>query len=411
MKKGLKQEEKIVCRLLAEALHGEMKTWQAGTEQQIGQKELIEPELWAKTMKIAENHRILPLLYDVVKQKNLLQGAAWENFERECRKTVQQSYRLLFLSRFLTEYMEEQGIPVILLKGCTAAEYYPVPELRKSGDIDLLMRNEKEARQACDALAQKGFVQEKSLANHHINCVSPDGICVELHNMLAEPFDKSEVNSYLDSLIPSCFEKKEEREAMGVMFPTLSPPYQAFYLLLHMLQHFLRAGFGLKLLCDWVVFWERKMSEQGKRELLFMLKESGIYGFAQMITAVCVQYLGMSAQNTDFLMEGAKLTERITESFMREILEAEEFGKSSKDRMVIPRGSSPGAFLREFHHQTMLTYPKEKQYVILWPVLWVKMLFGFWYRNRKIRRVSGISILKKAGERGALAKHLHLFEK
>ena len=120
--------------------------------------------------------------------------------------------------------MEEQGIPVILLKGCTAAEYYPVPELRKSGDIDLLMRNEKEARQACDALAQKGFVQEKSLANHHINCVSPDGICVELHNMLAEPFDKSEVNSYLDSLIPSCFEKKEEREAMGVMFPTLSPP-------------------------------------------------------------------------------------------------------------------------------------------------------------------------------------------
>ena len=404
MKKGLKQEEKIVCRLLAEALHWEMKPCQA-------ENEYIEPELWAKTMKIAENHRILPLLYDVVKQKNLLRGAAWESFERECRKTVQQSYRLLFLSRFLTEYMEEQGIPVILLKGCTAAEYYPVPELRKSGDIDLLMRNEKEARQACDALAQKGFVQEKSLANHHINCVSPDGICVELHTMLAEPFDNSEVNSCLDSLIPSCFEKKEEREAMGIMFPTLSPPYQAFYLLLHMLQHFLRAGFGLKLLCDWVVFWERKMSEQGKRELLFMLKESGIYGFAQMITAVCVQYLGMSAENTDFLMEGAKLTERITEPFMREILEAEEFGKSSKDRMVIPRGSSPGAFLREFHHQTMLTYPKEKKYVILWPVLWVKMLFGFWYRNRKIRRVSGISILKKAGERGVLVKHLHLFEK
>lgn len=404
MKKGLNREENIVCRLLSEALHP-----QAGADRE--EADRAEPGQWDRVMEIARNHRILPLLYDVVRQKDMLRGAAWDNFEQQCQKTVQQSYRLLFLGRFLTQYLKAQGISVILLKGCTVAEYYPVPELRKSGDIDLLVKGEAEAERACDLLEKKGFVKERSLANHHINCVSPDGIGVELHTMLAEPFDDDEVNSYLDSLIPYCFEKREEREAMGIPFPTLNPPFQAFYLLLHMLQHFLRAGFGLKLLCDWVVFWDRKMSADQQEELLLMLRKSGILGFAQMITAVCIQYLGMSAENTEFLMKGTNLPVRIREEFMKEILEAEEFGKSSKERMVIPRGSSPAAFLREFHHQTMLTYPKEKKYVILWPVLWVKMLFGFWYRNRKIRQVSGFSILKKAGERGALARHLHLFEK
>lgn len=59
--------------------------------------------------------------------------------ESIARTTVRQSYHLLFLTRDLVKLLEEAGIPALVLKGCGVAELYPVPELRKSGDIDVLI--------------------------------------------------------------------------------------------------------------------------------------------------------------------------------------------------------------------------------------------------------------------------------
>ena len=129
---------------------------------------------------------------------------------------------------------------------------------------------------------------------------------------------------------------------MGVEFPVLQPAYDAFYLLLHMLQHFLRAGFGLKLLCDWVVFWEKGYGSGVEEHFCSMAEECRVMGFARLVTAVCVKYLGLSGEKVPLLLcrfdwetEAANL-----EAFLTEILEAEEFGKSSADRMVALRGIS-----------------------------------------------------------------------
>ena len=133
---------------------------------------------------------------------------------------------------------------------------------------------------------------------------------------------------------------------MGVEFPVLQPAYHAFYLLLHMLQHFLRAGFGLKLLCDWVVFWEKGYGSGVEEHFCSMAEECRVMGFARLVTAVCVKYLGLSGEKVpllrcrfDWEAEAANL-----EAFLTEILEAEEFGKSSADRMVALRGTGWRAY-------------------------------------------------------------------
>ena len=91
------------------------------------------------------------------------------------------------------------------------------------------------------------------------------------------------------------------------------------------------------------------------------------------------------------------------------MLEAEEFGKSSADRMVALRGTGWWDYCREFHHQMLLTYPRAGRYRILHPVLWVMMFCGFAYRNVKMRRVSGYAVLKKARARGKLVEEMKLF--
>ena len=96
---------------------------------------------------------------------------------------------------------------------------------------------------------------------------------------------------------------------------------------------------------------------------------------------------------------------------MKEILEAEEFGKSSKDRMVALRGSSLTDYVREFHHQMHLNFPKAGKCFLLWPALWVITLERFLRNNRKLRRVSTLDVMRKAGERGRIMRELKLFSR
>ena len=379
-----------LCRLLDAALHGRKPDRMPG------------PEKMQELLKFADRHSLLPLLY----------GTIGEDIKAKSRQTVQQSYHLLFLSRYVVRTLADSGIPSMVLKGCAAAEYYPVPELRKSGDVDLLLENEEAVEAACRCLEAQGFQRtEVQHANHHLVCVSPDQIDIELHMTLTEPFDEQRVNDRLAECQAEVFRHCCEEEILGITLPVPEKPYFAFYLLLHMLQHFLRAGFGLKLLCDWVVFWERGCRPEEEQTFLGLVRENGMEGFCGMVTAFCVSYLGLAEKKVSFLTAGGsrRIKHADLEEFLSEILEAEEFGRSSQERMVALRGSRMSDFLREFHHQTLLTYPGARRRRVFYPVYWVRMFFGFLYRNRHLRGVSSSAVLKKAAKRGRLVEKMHIF--
>ena len=94
-----------------------------------------------------------------------------------------------------------------------------------------------------------------------------------------------------------------------------------------------------------------------------------------------------------------------------EIMEDEEFGEADSKRMVAMRGTGWIDYIREFHHQMHLSHPKAGQYKILYPILWVRTFFGFVYRNRKLRGISSIAILKNAKKRSRLVTKMKLFQK
>lgn len=395
----LNREQLELCRLLSLALHNKAL-------------ERLSPDVdYARVIAVAESHKVMALLHPVLEHAGL-QESIWKIVDRKGEQTVRQSYRLLMLSRYVIGLLKENGIDVILLKGCGTAAWYPVPELRKSGDIDLLFKSEDETRKALQILAQQGFVTtEDQPANHHIVCESRDSVSLELHMSLAEPFDSEKTNRFLADCQKEYFAHRRVVDCMGVAFELTSDGYHAFYLLLHMLQHYVRAGFGVKLLCDWVVFWESPLSEEEKKIFLRLTQESGTFGFAVMMTRVCVKYLGLREKQVEFLMQvEPKDVCDLTEELMAEIFEAEEFGHSSKDRMVVLRGTGLMDYAREFHHQMKLNYPTAGKIMVLYPVLWIMTLCGFLYRNRTLRKVSGRQILKKAKKRSQLTEQMRLFQ-
>ncbi|MBQ4536575.1 MAG: nucleotidyltransferase family protein [Lachnospiraceae bacterium] len=363
---------------------------------------------WENRIEIAGKHGVLPFLYEVCEDVKDCPDSVKEKIRVATVRTIKQSYRLLFLSKYLVTELEKEAIPVVLLKGVATASFYPVPEYRKSGDVDLLLLDADKLFACCEMLDRLGFQKKKQQeALHHVVYVSPEGIDVELHIMLAEPFDNQKINKYLEKLIPECQKQVEWVEIMGVELPILKPGYHGYELLLHMLQHFLRAGFGLKLLCDWVVFWSAGHTREEQDIYLRLVKESGLKGFSDMVTLTCCRYLGLEKAKVTWMDVKEHYD---TEEFLREILEAEEFGHSADERMVALRGDGVWDYVREFHHQMRLNFPGAGKCFLLWPVLWIVTLCRFLRNNRKLRNVSAREVFAKAGQRGKIIKQMHLWE-
>ena len=96
----------------------------------------------------------------------------------------------------------------------------------------------------------------------------------------------------------------------------------------------------------------------------------------------------------------------MTDALLRDVLDAGEFGRSEPERMVGMDGNSFAAYVREFHHQMHINFPKAGKVALLWPGLWLATLIRFLNNNRKLNRAPVSAIIKKAGNRGKLVKRL-----
>ena len=88
---------------------------------------------WNSILKLAKQHAVLSLLDPLLDEPEEC-GKIPENVKicirEEARKTVRQNYHLLYLEHRIIRTLQEAGVSVVLLKGASTAEFYPVPELR-----------------------------------------------------------------------------------------------------------------------------------------------------------------------------------------------------------------------------------------------------------------------------------------
>ena len=120
-------------------------------------KELINAD-WNQLISAADKHGVLSVMYEVLSQVNSICDCnkITDNtalyIKNVSQKIVAQNYRLLHMSSYIINILNENDIPAILLKGWHMANYYPVAEARKSGDIDILIPDKDSFRQAIDIL-------------------------------------------------------------------------------------------------------------------------------------------------------------------------------------------------------------------------------------------------------------------
>ncbi len=358
-------------------------------------------------LSMSKEHAVLTSMYEVIKEMpmNEVQKSV---LERDSKQVVLQFYRLFFYTKYLVELLEKNGIEVIVLKGLSTASFYPYSELRKSGDIDLLVPKNSNIDRISMILTNVGFQKKATQhSKHHLEFLFDGGIIVEVHTSLTEDFLYKKINRCMNKHIVDIFETKIQENIIGIEFPVLNKPYHAYELLLHALHHFLRTGFGLKFLCDWTMLFKQNWTEEEKKQYEELARESGINSFAELMTETCVAYLGLERKDFAWKYECDNIP---IEDFLREVLDAQEFGCAEESRMLMLQGTGIGAYIKEFHHQMHINFPKAGKCFLLWPVLWVITLVKFLYNNRKVRNISTKQILKEAKRRSKLMEKIKILQ-
>lgn len=202
--------------------------------------------LWREIKRLAEIHRFSGLLAH--------SASAWlPASERPWRDGVLMSHHRRHAQRLqalrqLIEAFRTEGVVCVSLKGPLLAErFYPVPFLRPSNDLDLLI-HERDVRSAVRLMRKLGFQLEdgypwsvQRLVNQHLTFAGTEGsLRVEVHYRWEAGGILIDAGDFADRsctwLSPS-----------GLEASVLSPADEAFYSCVHAANH---AFHRLRWLCD-----------------------------------------------------------------------------------------------------------------------------------------------------------------
>lgn len=241
--------EKLFLDALRAALKNEQVLWDMD----------IQPQTWMELFQMAQKHQILPMVYEAVYGCPAAQRMDPRFFEMYRKSTMQSVImQMMRTNEFieLYKYLTEKGCRPIVMKGIICRELYPNPDHRMSGDEDLLIESEQ-FHAVHESLQEYGMSLSDPEMDIQAAYEVPYGmrgksIYIELHKYLFPP----DSNAYgeFNQFFKDVFLRAETVTVQGCEILTMCPTDHLFYLICHAFKHFLHSGFGIRQVCDIVLF-------------------------------------------------------------------------------------------------------------------------------------------------------------
>ena len=294
---------------------------------------------WASVMKIARSQAVTGLVGDVLLTSPDILSTVPAPIQQKLQdiplNNMAMHTTLNNVLALAVTTLRKHGIEPILLKGQGIAEYYPVPQLRQCGDIDLYVG---EAKYVLANEALKSVVTEidglDEIYNYRKHFHAKVGaVLIEVHRF-ADIKQTAELNALYQKYAADGFSRNlVPVELCGVSVMTPSDDFNTYYIFNHLWHHFLSAGIGLRQLCDLAVFLAtHDVNKTYLEEILTSMKEMKPW---QTIGNILVDYLGLSKDKMPFYVQVSK---RKQERIINRILLEGNFGHSS--RMGRARGNN-----------------------------------------------------------------------
>ena len=360
--------------------------------------ELIKLSLWGEGQPTAGEAEFQEMKSQAIAA---LPAAALPSLNLPQELAVQWRNYVLQQVAFYVHYRHVQSnlpldLPYVILKGTSAAQYYPYPEYRTMGDIDIMIRRE-DYKRVCGIMLENGWRETTSpseLAEGRHRSFMHQEFIVEIHTCFASMNDVQKAKAFDDLVID------------GINTSHVLPDLiNGLVLIEHVNQH-LEHGIGLRQIIDWMMFVDRCIRDDNWPEFLAMAEKSGLDRLAIVCTRMCEMYLGLQRHTWC-----ADADPTLCEQLMDYVMACGNFGnKMTSDEAVsenaIAYASTPKAFFSLLQKRGLENWKAAKKYSFLMPFAWIYQ--GFRYVSRGIKRDSAVSKLKE--EYAAARKRNKMFD-
>ena len=222
----------------------------------------------------------------------------------------------------LAGFLQQHQIPMMVIKGYGLSLYYPTPEHRPCGDIDIWLFGKQEE---ADELLRKELDIKINVDVHHHTTFLFDGIMVENH------FDFLNQHSHLSNrtieakLQAYALQPTETVSVEGATVHLPSADFNALFLLRHAAVHFAATEIGMRQVVDWLLFVEHNHAKINWEELETFARKMNMHHFLHCINAILIDHLGMKAGYVPDFQRNKPLENRVlNDIFSPEFSEQQE---------------------------------------------------------------------------------------
>lgn len=319
---------------------------------------------WQEICTLFEKHAILPLTSELVPLIPEEYAAVKKTWNDSIQSNVCQYLRLSQQQELLLGAFRKSNIPVVVLKGTSASQYYPVPECRQMGDVDLLVRPEDYDR-AVSCLLDGGCEEttdadEAKTGRHRsFRC---HGIPAELHRHFSSCIMPENAEA-LDRML------FDGIEAGRTVLPDM---LNGIVLIEHIALH-LEGGLGFRQTVDWWMFADKCLGDaEWEREFSALADRVGMAPLAKTVTRMCQLYLGLRPDITWC----RDADETMCAELMEYILNCGNFGRNraleqSESVSALPTLAHPIQLFRYVQSHGERNWKALKKHPWLKPFAWV----------------------------------------
>lgn len=221
--------------------------------------------------------------------------------------------------------LSQLGVASMIVKGPISASYYPDPDLRMPGDIDLYVWEREDYTQAKKWIEDHAIKEiTEGVSRHEKAYLLPLNVKLELHHQIVSLHNKRHQQLFISKVEEAIAGQKLKAYAVrDTVIWSLPTTLNAIYLFLHLFTHFLYTGIGLKQIYDWLLFLRSEGTEMDDNLHNYLAEDLKLLPAMQAFGAMAVEYLGAEPDLFPFEIQA---NDKMSLAIMEDIIEGGNFG-------------------------------------------------------------------------------------
>lgn len=329
----------------------------------------IEPHFpvgvdWDAVLQEAKDQTVIALAAQDVPEEER------EKWRVPATKNKMRFFQILDEQTNLVKMFQNAGIPLVILKGCAAAMYYPEPLQRTMGDIDFIVPPERfeESRRL---MMVNGYEFDHYLGDNREYSYRKGNIIVELH------YRYSDEGWNIDPQIMDGLARPVICELYGKAFPVLPAEINGLILLDH-IRHHMRQGLGIRQIIDWMMFLHAFPGDDAWiQRFAPLVKKAGLETFAATVTKMCRLWFGLPDEITWCDYANDDLVQELLDTLFQFGNFGNKVSKEERPVEVVSMNIRKKGLFRYLQTVGKSNWKACQKYKILWPFAWLYQIIRY----------------------------------